>query len=69
MTRKIISISLLLGVIFLQATFAQKTVTVKTASKKQIIDGFGGSIAYYEGWVVAHSKRALIYDYLFKDLG
>lgn len=69
MIRKITCIFLLLAVIALPAAFAQKQVTVKTTSKKQTIEGFGGSIAYYEGWVVAHSKRALIYDYLFKDLG
>jgi glucuronoarabinoxylan endo-1,4-beta-xylanase len=48
---------------------AQKQITVKTTVKKQTIDGFGGSIAYYENWVVAHPKRSLIYDYLFRDLG
>jgi glucuronoarabinoxylan endo-1,4-beta-xylanase len=69
MIRKIVIVVLFLGVILFQAAYAQKSVVVKTASKKQTIDGFGGSIAYYEGWVVAHPKRALIYDYLFKDLG
>lgn len=48
---------------------AQKQITVKTTVKKQTIDGFGGSIAYYENWVVAHPKRSMIYDYLFRDLG
>jgi len=48
---------------------AQKQITVKTTDKKQTIDGFGGSIAYYENWVVAHPKRSMIYDYLFRDLG
>lgn len=48
---------------------AQKQVTVKPNTKKQTIDGFGGSIAYYENWVVAHPKRSMIYDYLFRDLG
>jgi len=48
---------------------AQKQITVKTAIKKQTIEGFGGSIAYYENWVVAHPKRSMIYDYLFRDLG
>jgi glucuronoarabinoxylan endo-1,4-beta-xylanase len=48
---------------------AQKQITVKSTVKKQTIDGFGGSIAYYENWVVAHPKRSMIYDYLFRDLG
>ncbi|MBL7969411.1 MAG: T9SS type A sorting domain-containing protein [Prolixibacteraceae bacterium] len=47
----------------------QKQITIKASSKKQTIDGFGGSIAYYENWVVSHPKRTLIYDYLFRDLG
>jgi glucuronoarabinoxylan endo-1,4-beta-xylanase len=59
-------ICLLLVVCFAQG---QKQVTVKTSIKKQTIDGFGGSIAYYENWVVAHPKRSMIYDYLFRDLG
>ena len=57
---------LLLAVCF---SNAQKQITVKTGIKKQTIDGFGGSIAYYDNWVVAHPKRSLIYDYLFRDLG
>ncbi|MGE5394546.1 MAG: glycoside hydrolase, partial [Candidatus Saccharibacteria bacterium] len=69
MKRITVFIALLLGLITVQAAFAQKPVIVKTTSKKQTIDGFGGSIAYYEGWVVAHPKRAMIYDYLFRDLG
>jgi len=48
---------------------AQKQITMMTTVKKQTIDGFGGSIAYYENWVVAHPKRSMIYDYLFRDLG
>lgn len=48
---------------------AQKQITVKASVKKQTIEGFGGSIAYYENWVVAHPKKSMIYDYLFRDLG
>jgi glucuronoarabinoxylan endo-1,4-beta-xylanase len=48
---------------------AQKQITVKSTIKKQTIEGFGGSIAYYENWVVSHPKRSMIYDYLFRDLG
>lgn len=59
-------ISLMLVVGFADA---QKQVAVKPNTKKQTIDGFGGSIAYYENWVVSHPKRTMIYDYLFRDLG
>ena len=48
---------------------AQKQITVKATVKRQTIEGFGGSIAYYENWVIAHPKRSMIYDYLFRDLG
>ena len=65
---KILLITLLL-VSMVGFANAQKQITVKTTIKKQTIDGFGGSIAYYENWVVAHPKRSLIYDYLFRDLG
>lgn len=47
----------------------QKIITIDPTDKKQTIDGFGGSIAYYEGWVTAHPRRSMIFDYLFKDLG
>jgi glucuronoarabinoxylan endo-1,4-beta-xylanase len=48
---------------------AQDIITFNVEKSKQTIDGFGGSIAYYENWLTAHPKRALMYDYLFKDLG
>ena len=66
MNKFIVTLILLLVFCF---AHAQKQITVKTTVKKQTIDGFGGSIAYYENWVVAHPKRAMIYDYLFRDLG
>lgn len=66
MTRLIGMLILLLVAGFVSG---QKKIVVNTAVKKQTIDGFGGSIAYYENWVVSHPKRTLIYDYLFRDLG
>jgi len=50
-------------------SFAQKQLTINTVQPKQTIEGFGGSIAYYENWLVAHPNRSMIYDCLFKDLG
>ena len=64
-----IFLSLILLMLVVGFADAQKQVAVKPNTKKQTIDGFGGSIAYYENWVVAHPKRSLIYDYLFRDLG
>lgn len=67
--KKLVFILLFCGLAFFQNLYAQKQIAVKTTVKKQTIDGFGGSIAYYENWVVAHPKKAMIYDYLFRDLG
>lgn len=64
-----ILLSLILLMLVVGFANAQKQISVKAAIKKQTIDGFGGSIAYYENWVVAHPKRSMIYDYLFRDLG
>jgi glucuronoarabinoxylan endo-1,4-beta-xylanase len=61
--------SLLTVFILANASYAQTSITLKTNDKKQTIDGFGGSIAYYENWVVAHPNRSIIYNYLFRDLG
>ncbi|HEY3371918.1 MAG TPA: T9SS type A sorting domain-containing protein [Prolixibacteraceae bacterium] len=69
MKKKLCFISLLMGLIFTQTSYSQKQITVYTSVKKQTISGFGGSIAYYDNWVVSHPKRSMIYDYLFRDLG
>jgi len=66
MNKFFVTIFMLLLVCF---AHGQKQIAVKASIKKQTIDGFGGSIAYYENWVVAHPKRSMIYDYLFRDLG
>jgi len=60
---------LFFSAILLQTAQAQKQISINAAQKKQTIDGFGGSIAYYEGWLTAHAKRAAIYDYIFRDMG
>ncbi len=44
-------------------------LTVDTAITFQTITGFGGSLAYYEGWVTAHPNKNLIYQALFGELG
>jgi len=65
--KKFLSLIVLILVVFFAQ--GQKQIVVKATIKKQTIDGFGGSIAYYENWVVSHPKRSMIYDYLFRDLG
>ena len=51
------------------SSFSQVSLTVNTNNRYQQIEGFGGSIFYYCDWLVVHSRRQQIYDYLFKDLG
>jgi glucuronoarabinoxylan endo-1,4-beta-xylanase len=58
-----------LSLLFSQSVAGQETLTVDIANKYQTIDGFGGSLAYYDGWLPAHPNRSKIYDYLFSDLG
>jgi len=48
---------------------AQDTVSFNVNDLRQTMEGFGGSIAYYENWLIAHPKRLMVYDFLFKDLG
>jgi glucuronoarabinoxylan endo-1,4-beta-xylanase len=62
-------LSALVFVVGLSQLQAQENIIINPSVKKQSIDGFGGSIAYYENWLVAHSKRTQIYDLVFKDLG
>jgi glucuronoarabinoxylan endo-1,4-beta-xylanase len=67
--RTICSIALYISFSGLTPLSAQVKITVNAAESRQTIIGFGGSMAYYENWLVAHTKRSQIYDYLFKDLG
>ena len=46
-----------------------ETITIYPTVTYQTIVGFGGSLAYYEGWVTAHPNKSQIYDALFGELG
>jgi glucuronoarabinoxylan endo-1,4-beta-xylanase len=46
-----------------------ETGSLVPAETHQTIEGFGGSLYYYGGWVAAHPYKKEIYDLLFKDLG
>jgi len=61
----LIGLSLLLS----RPAIGQEQVSIDIQQKYQTIDGFGGSLAYYDGWLPAHPNRSKIYDYLFSDLG
>lgn len=65
----LICLSVLLSILPVTQIEAQDSISFKVNNKRQIMEGFGGSIAYYENWLVAHPKRLMIYDNLFKDLG
>jgi glucuronoarabinoxylan endo-1,4-beta-xylanase len=43
-------------------------VTVNTATSFQTIEGFGGAIAFYNGWVTAHPYKEEIYEQAFGGL-
>lgn len=44
-------------------------LSIDPSKKYQTMVGFGGSIAWYEGWVTAHPYREELYDTVFGDLG
>jgi glucuronoarabinoxylan endo-1,4-beta-xylanase len=45
------------------------TVTVDTATRFQIMEGFGGALAFYTNFLADHPNRAEIYNLIFRDLG
>lgn len=63
---------LLLAGLALSANLARSqtpnTVSIDTTTKAQTINGFGGSIAYFENWLVAHPNKTEVYTLLFSDL-
>ncbi len=44
------------------------TVSPDTAVTHQTMVGFGGSLAFYEGWVTAHPNKSGIYEAIFGEL-
>ncbi|MBC8131667.1 MAG: hypothetical protein H7X95_01695, partial [Deltaproteobacteria bacterium] len=45
------------------------TVTIDASSRFQIMEGFGGALAFYVNYLTEHPNRAEIYDLIFRDLG
>ncbi len=43
-------------------------VTLSPGESYQTMAGFGASLAFYEGWLTAHPKKADIYNVIFKEL-
>ncbi len=42
---------------------------IQVQEKHQIMEGFGASAAWYDGWLTAHPNKEEIYDFVFADLG
>lgn len=45
------------------------TVTVDIGTRFQVMEGFGGSLAFYVNFLTEHPNRAEIYNLIFRDLG
>ncbi len=43
-------------------------MSIDPATKYQTVDGFGGSLAYYENWLTEHPNKAQVYTALFDEL-
>ncbi|HLV09766.1 MAG TPA: hypothetical protein VKY40_06130, partial [Halanaerobiales bacterium] len=74
MKRYLAKISLVLLVLLLLAIPAtaveeEFTYTVDLQKSYQEMEGFGGSIAWYENFLTAHPNKEELYDIIFKDLG
>jgi hypothetical protein len=51
-----------------EATPAVGRITLDTTTKYQTIEGFGGSLAFFQNWVSEHPNAAEIYDAIFTEL-
>ena len=49
-------------------TIPGETLVLQVDSTRQTVEGFGASLAYYEGWLNAHPKRAEVYEAVFGEL-
>jgi len=45
-----------------------KIINISPDQTFQTMEGFGGSLAYYESWVTSHPNKAGIYDAIFSEL-
>jgi glucuronoarabinoxylan endo-1,4-beta-xylanase len=52
------------------STYAQSDldIVIDTDTKYQTVEGFGGALAFYEGWLIAHPNKSEIYDAIFGEL-
>src|SRR5689334_15871392 len=60
--------ALTLALLAAAAAFGQgtpATATIDVLDQKQVIQGFGGALAFYTGWLTAHPYKNEIYKALF----
>ena len=47
---------------------AQSILSIDPTTKNQTVEGFGGSLAYYENWLTEHPNKEQVYTALFEEL-
>lgn len=53
---------------FNEETPSSGRITIDVAERYQVIEGFGGSLAFFQNWVSEHPNAAAIYDAMFTEL-
>ena len=60
---------LITATVLLYGTLFAGTLSVNPATKYQTIEGIGGALAMYEGWIPSHPNKKAIYDTIFNGAG
>jgi len=68
-SRGILGSIIFVGLLVFPALVSAATGDIQVHEKHQTIEGFGASVAWYEGWLTNHPNRSEIYDFIFCDLG
>lgn len=53
---------------FLEGMPASGRIVMNVSTKHQVMEGFGGSLAFFQNWVSEHPNASEIYDAMFTDL-
>lgn len=51
------------------ASAGDVVVSVNPLQTHQTVEGFGGGVVYYQGWITSHPNKTAIYDTIFNGLG
>jgi len=68
-SRDILGAFIFVELLVFPALVTAATGEIQVDEKHQIIEGFGASVAWYEGWLTNHPNKSEIYDFIFCDLG